>query len=403
MKIAYIVNTYPCLSQTFVSDQVENLVRSGFDVTVIARSRDKLFVNNEAKVVYEPYLGVSMRKLSLLFIKTLIGYLVTSPLLFLCLLGRLPSLRGCNILKFVVSLPFYQDVGDRYDAMVCHFGPNGLRADAMKSLNVISSKLLVFFHGYDISEVIEKRGAHYYDKLFKGKSLLLPVSNYWRERLIELGADPNRCVVLRMGVDINLKSTSAPTTNQGACPKIISISRLVEKKGICYAIEALSLLAQEGIVFEYHIVGSGPLMPELKEMVRQLDLDDFVFFAGSQSHDKVIEVLSRADLMLLPSVTAKNGDMEGVPVSLMEAMVLGVPVIGTYHSGIPELIKHGDRGFLVPERDVSSLSDAIRKLLKDGELRKRFSEAGKIFVEEQFAASKLNLQLIELLNREVYG
>jgi len=112
-------------------------------------------------------------------------------------------------------------------------------------------------------------------------------------------------------------------------------------------------------------------------------------------HAQTLALLEGAEIFILPSVTAGDGDMEGIPVSLMEAMARGMPVISTYHSGIPELVEDGVSGFLVPERDVVALARAIQRTVENGSTWPEIGRAGRCIVEDNFNRRKLGLRLIE--------
>lgn len=141
---------------------------------------------------------------------------------------------------------------------------------------------------------------------------------------------------------------------------MISVARLTEKKGLHVAIEACRLLEQRGVDFRYNILSVGPWERRLRTLIEQYQLDDVVFMQRFKTSDEVNALLNEAALFLLPSVTGIDGDMEGIPVALMEAMAVGIPVIATQHSGIPELIDTGQSGWLVPENDPAALAASLQ-------------------------------------------
>src|SRR5207253_10169038 len=133
-------------------------------------------------------------------------------------------------------------------------------------------------------------------------------------------------------------------------------ARLVPKKGIEYAIRAVAKvvpqLAADGRRVQYQIVGDGQLRDSLVQLTEQLGLDQSVTFLGWKTHAEVAALIAEADALLAPSITADDGDKEGNPVSIMEALAVGRPVFSTFHSAIPEIVRDGVNGFLVAERDV---------------------------------------------------
>jgi colanic acid/amylovoran biosynthesis glycosyltransferase len=140
-------------------------------------------------------------------------------------------------------------------------------------------------------------------------------------------------------------------------------------------------------------VGDGPLLPEAQALVQTLGLSGIVEFRGGLEHGSALALLAQSDAFILPSITASDGNMEGVPVSIMEAMALQKPVISTWHSGIPELVEHGVSGLLVPEQDVETLSRAIEVLADNPAERARLGAAGRVKVERSFNASTLGNEL----------
>ena len=214
---------------------------------------------------------------------------------------------------------------------------------------MIDGKIATIFHGIDISsrEVLN----HYtpeYQQLFRRGDMMLPISDLWAGRLKNMGCPGEKITVSRMGVDME-RFTQRAVKVPGKPLQIISVARLTEKKGLHVAIEACQLLKSRGIPFRYRILGIGPWERRLKTLITQFGLDDQVEMCGFCPSEVVKTMLDDADLFLLPSVTGTDGDMEGIPVALMEAMAVGIPVISTVHSGIPELVESGKSGWLAPE------------------------------------------------------
>lgn len=143
--------------------------------------------------------------------------------------------------------------------------------------------------------------------------------------------------------------------------RILTVGRLVEKKGYMVTLKALATLSSR-VEFEYHIIGGGPLEGVIRETIDEYGLAGKVILHGVMSADAVRVHMTQADIFVLASHEAENGDCEGLPVSLMEAMASGLPVVTTYHSGIPELVDHDRTGFLAREKDVDDLSSQIEKL-----------------------------------------
>ena len=202
-----------------------------------------------------------------------------------------------------------------------------------------------------------------------------------------------------MGVDMRAFKYKERTITETEPLKVLTIGRLVEKKGIEYVIRALANVEPFGRTIEYHIVGDGPLRGYLKDLADRVCPDKRVIFHGSCSSDEVRRQLNQAHLFVLASVTAANGDREGQPVSLIEAQACGLPILSTMHAGIPEAVIHGESGFLVPERDVAALADRLRFLIVNSDKWQAMGRSGRKHVENEFSLDKCTDVITSLYNQ----
>jgi colanic acid/amylovoran biosynthesis glycosyltransferase len=184
--------------------------------------------------------------------------------------------------------------------------------------------------------------------------------------------------------------------------RLVTVGRLVEKKGIEFALLAVHRLVSEGLDLRYDILGDGPLRRRLEAGIEQMGLGGRVKLRGSLGHDQVGEWLSRSHVLLAPSVTANDGDQEGIPNIVREGMAVGLPVVSTRHGGIPELIEDGASGHLVPERDAAALADRIRHLASHSETWGALTAAARTKVEED-NIEKLNDRFVDLLEGLLRG
>lgn len=402
MKVAYIVKSFPVLSETFVLNQITGLLDRGVEVDVYAswrgtedmvhpaiESYSLLERTSYSQGVPENHIGRRAR-MTVLFARALARN-ARSPQAVWRLLryGREDAYRA---LGFVAD----RNGPAEYDAIHCHFGTNGDLALALRTMGVLNGPLLTTFHGYDISRYLLETSYHVYDRLFQEGDLFLPISDYWREKLIELGCPSEKIHVHRMGVDCEQFSFEPRSPPSGDGVRLLSVARLVEKKGIEYAIRAVAEFAHYRPDVEYVILGDGPLRPELEALVAKLEMQDRIKLLGGRPQPEVAAHLRRAHVLLAPSVTGEDGNMEGIPVALMEALATGIPVVSTHHSGIPELVKSGTSGLLAPERDVEALVQCLNRLVTDADLFTRLSVAGRQLVEDEYNIEKLNDRLVEL-------
>ena len=177
----------------------------------------------------------------------------------------------------------------------------------------------------------------------------------------------------------------------------MTVGRLVEKKGIEYVLRAVRVLADRGVEVEYRILGDGPRRDRLAALAAELGVADRVHLQGRHGQQAVREGVEGSDVLVAASVTAADGDEEGIPNVLKEAMALGLPVVGTRHAGIPELIEDGVSGFLVPERDEAALADALQRLARDPGRWAAMGRAGRARIEREYDIHRLNDRLAGLL------
>ncbi|MCA9406994.1 MAG: glycosyltransferase, partial [Candidatus Omnitrophica bacterium] len=227
---------------------------------------------------------------------------------------------------------------------------------------------------------------------------VLPISNYWKNRLIELGCPEGKIYVHHMG--INVDEFQSVERKERDVFSVLTVGRMVEKKGHVFALYAMKKVVEKVKSVEYLIVGDGPLEEELKKLVDTLELQSHVKFLGSVTSEIVLKLCQNTDLFLLPSVVAKDGDSEGIPVVLMEAMAMNLPIVSSIHTGIPELVKDGISGYLVPEKDVQGLADRILQLIQNKDLRKTMGQEGRKVVQKEFNIDLLSKDILNLINHK---
>ncbi|WP_338128803.1 glycosyltransferase [Rahnella perminowiae] len=283
------------------------------------------------------------------------------------------------------------------DVIVSHFGTTAVLANQLRKLNFLKGKLAAVFHGNDISQTrtldIFRDD---YKKLYDDAEFILPVSQLWADKIKNVSGHDDNIHVIRMGISVN-KFSFQPRTVLGNPIRLLSIARLTEKKGISVAINACLLLKQQNVDFDYTVIGDGPLRKELESQAATLGLGDKIAFLGAQTQETVSEYLNNSDVFLLPSVTAADGDMEGIPVALMEAMAIGIPVISTFHSGIPELIEDRVSGFLVNENDAASIAGVVCEIIDNPGLLPDICRNAKQKIDNEFDQDKSYSRMLNIL------
>jgi colanic acid/amylovoran biosynthesis glycosyltransferase len=404
MRIAFIVSTFPEVSQTFVLNQITGLIDRGHDVEIYASGQNTAKLHLEVKtyqlldrVHYRSRPSDNKALLAIQSVHKLCKRCIQDPRL----LVRSKKIfeRGSyteNVRALYLAASFLPSRAS-YDIIFCHFGPNGLRGALMRELGVVEGKLVTVFHGADVTRHVHRFGEDTYGWLFEVGDLFLPISDQWKHRLIQLGCDVKKLLVHRVGVDCNKFSFRPQTSAPQGHVHIVTIARLTEKKGVDLGIRAVAKLACVHRGIRYDIVGDGPCREDLARLVHELDLSGTVRLLGPKDHGEVIEILKSAHILLAPSVTADNGDQEGIPVALMEGMAMGVLVVSTQHSGIPELIQNGVSGLLAPERDVDGLVERLDYLIRHADAWPDMTRAAREQVEKYYDVGKLNDRLVAIL------
>ena len=207
-----------------------------------------------------------------------------------------------------------------------------------------------------------------------------------------------------MGVDLRRFSFHERVPQPGEPVRILTVGRLVEKKGLEYAIRAVAGARERYPDLLYDIVGEGPLRASLEALIGELGVGEVVTLHGAKSGERVRELMAQAHLFVMPSVTASDGDMEGQGLALQEAQASGLPVLATDHNGFSDSIVPGRSGVLVPERDATQLAARLVYLLERPGLWAGMGRAGRRHVEENYDITNLNRRLVELYAeaREIY-
>jgi glycosyltransferase involved in cell wall biosynthesis len=267
-----------------------------------------------------------------------------------------------------------------------HFGVNGTLA--MPVAKRLGLPFITTFYGLD--STLERETSHltsltqqvYFQRqtaLKQEAKLFIAVSDFIKQKLLAKGFPPEKVVAHYTGVDTQALQCDP---NIARDPMVLFIGRLVEKKGCEYLIRAMAQVQSAHPNVELVIIGDGPLRESLESLAAS-QLKRYQFL-GTQSPEVCKAQMHRATLLAVPSVTAANGDSEGLPTVLIEAQAMGLPVVASIHAGIPEAVMHGETGFLAPERDWQQLAQQISTLFVDRDLWQRFSFDGQARVRQKF-------------------
>jgi len=373
-RIVVVQGGFPSTSATFILDQMTGLIDRGFEL--------------ENWATYRPRQSVVHDDISRYKLLERTRYIKFPP-------ENIQADINLWVERFC-QLNQIEDFDD-VDAFHVHYGPNFNFLQPL--FRHLDKFVLVSFHGYDASRYFRLNGDDCYRFLFERADLITTPSHYMKNELVRRGCSPDKVRVHRYGVNLD-KFRSEQTRPAGSPVTLLTVARLVEKKGIEYAIRAVAKMSDR-LNLRYRIVGDGPLRNSLEELTLMLGIDEQVKFLGECNKDEVAREMSAADIFVLTSVTAEDGDQEGVPVSLIEAHAVGLPVISSYHTGIPELVIDGETGLLAEEKDANKITENISKLVENNQLRVSFSQKARRRVKDEFNIMSLNDTLADYLRQGV--
>lgn len=396
MKLAYVLRTLPQPSETFISTEMAEHQAAGHDVHVLAKYADPSVVHDRANarlLSWPPAFSWSdplqpWRHRA-------------STVLWRIARANLQGLSGLNFARYgrpagtLALVGYGQATKSRtpseFDAIHAHFVWNGVAACFLRDIGVLRGPVGVVVHGSDLSQYLNMRGGlTALRRVMREADLVLPVSKHWASTLEQYGCPPEKIRVHHMGVDVDALQHAEPAQAASSRAsrrrglRLASVGRLTAKKGFDTGIEALALLRSRGADVRYDIYGDGELQSELERLAGSLGVEEHVHFQGWIAHADVPQVLANSDVLLVPSRTADDGDKEGIPMVAMEALAIGISVVATDHSGIPELVSDGVTGLLCREGDAEAMANAIARLAQDADLCKRLGAAGQQRIAQRF-------------------
>ncbi len=399
LKLLFGVTSYPTSSDTAVTNQVIGLLGRGHDVRILARGGwDEAQVQGDivqnGLLERTSYRGRRMGRLAdLVTLARGAGRVGVATAIQLI---RTPSDPAAQLLR---TANFLAEHGP-FDVFNVHFGSVARRLIGIKDL-FPAMKFVVSFHGNDFSGYVRQNGVDVYDEVFRRADLILTLSEYSRDCLIALGCPVEKLVVHPLGINLDRFDLLPPRPATGPV-RLISVARLVEKKGHRHAIEAFARVAADHPELRYDLVGDGPLRPQIEQQIQQLPdgIRQRITLHGWQSQDGVAALLAEIDLFVLPSVTSMRwADQEDTPNALIEAQARGLPVISTVHAGIPEIVRDGETGWLVPERNVPVLEAVLRRALAERERWTGMGRAGRAWVSTTFAEQTQTRRFEQMMDR----
>ena len=403
MRIAFLVNFFPKTSETFILNQIIGLIERGHTVDIFARYPDiDDPVHSDVKryqlIERTRYLAIARgRKKRLL---TGARIILKADWNRLSLLLRSTHTWRCGgpAKQLLLEALFLETPlkASTYDVIHCHFGTAGVFGQHLREIGIIKGPLLTTFHGYDIGSYVAQNGAGIYANLFRRGEAITCSSNFIRGKLISAGCDPAKISLFKLGTDLTKFDFIERRIGSDGLIRLITVARLVEKKGLEYSIRAVGNLVGRFPKLDYTIVGDGYLRRDLSLLIEQLNLRENIRLVGWKTQEEIRQLFAESHIFVLASVLSSDGDFEGQGLVLQEAQAMGLPVICTDHNGFSGSIVDGQTGFLVPERDADALSLKLAELIGQPNLWCSIGRKGRAFVEAEFDLGKRNDALVEL-------
>lgn len=398
-----MMSRFPKVTETFILFEIIELIRLGLDIRIYPLLREHEAVRHPdvekvlARVRYLPFLSVPILCANL-------HYLFRRPRAYIRMVAEV-ALGTCRSLNFFVGmlgiLPKTVCLArwmeqDGIEHIHAHFASHpALAALIVHRLTGIPFSFTA--HGSDIhvdQTMLERKVA--------ASAFAVMISEYNTRFVLECTRSDlaPKLRLVRCGVDPDL-FTERPAERSPDLPfQVLCVAALRDVKGHRHLIDACARLRDRGRDFTCHLVGEGPLRSAIERQVKELGLGDRVRLHGSQPRSDVIRHMHAADVVILPSVLASRGNREGIPVTLMEAMACGLPVVSSRLSGIPELVRHQETGLLTEPGDDAGIADALEQLASDPELRRRYGRAGRAWVREAFDFRTNTAALAELFRAQ---
>lgn len=401
MRIAFVVWRFPVLSEPFILNQIVGVLERGHDVQIYAlngapddasKVHDLVqrynLMDRAHLVPPRPETGQAWHVL-----RRFVGPALWRPWAAARVLAR--ALKSETPLKMLNRAAVLLSAG-HFDVVHCQFGSLALPIIEFRKAGLMQGRLVTHFRGVDISSFVRESGEDVYDEVFATGDYFLANCGFFRDKAIALGCPDTRIASHGSGIDLSAFPYRGVTRAEGGRTELISAGRLVEKKGLGHAIQAVAQLVRKGRRVHYTIIGDGPERPRLEALAVELGVAEQVTFLGWRTHTEISQLLAQAHLFLAPCQTAANGNQDAPVNTLKEAMAIGLPVIASRHGGIPELVEHGVSGTLVPERDAAALAAAIDQMLAAPNTWPSIARAGRASVERLYDMNQLNDELVVL-------
>lgn len=400
-KVGYVLSAWPRLSETFILNEVVGVERLGvcLQIFTVKAAKDKS-AHPKVAEVRAPVTCLSMKRNHKAIGLASVRLFLRQPIRF-CQTGlralryrRLAALRCFFQATYLAEMLFRESLTHLH----AHFAHD----PTLVTMFVHYLTGIPYSFTAHAKDIYVKTSPDLLRAEAQSAQAVVTCTEYNRRYIsTQIGSAGNEKLhCIYHGLDLSQFKFRSPRAANGEPPVILSVARLVEKKGLSDLILAADNLRQRGRRFLVEIVGDGPLRQSLEAQVRRLGLNDHVRFLGPLPHERLCRIYQSVSIFALPCIVAADGDRDGIPNVLLEAMASGVPVVSTPVSGIPEVIRSEAEGLLVPPNSPAGLADAVDRLLSSPELGERLALAARAKIETCFSIERNSAQLVSLFQQD---
>lgn len=391
MRILYVLNNFPKLSETFVLNEIIELKNRNIDVEILALR------NPQESIINKDILDHGLLEKTRYFLEpsrtAVIYHSCLSPAFYRMFFKTYKEYGSSLDIKHIVRLAYHSAGYENIDLIHAHFAHEAA-VTGMQIGRILKKPFTFTAHAYEIFN----KGHYSRDRLktlSETADRIFTPSAFNKKYIAgETGVPGEKIGVIRATIDFEKLNKAKHLNLSPDKIKIISIGRLVEKKGFQYLIKSLNIVKKRHGSIELILIGEGDLKDELVSLSEDLGLSNKIKFLGARSNEECIRELANSDIAVLPCVVAGNGDMDVCPLGLQEAMAMEIPVVSTWIGSIPELIENEKEGLLVPARDETALAKAIIYLIESPSVREEMGRRGR---EKIFQEFNVNLQVERLV------
>lgn len=404
-KIVHVLSIFPSKSETFIINLIVESLRAGFSSQILTdhlrsieqSSQQELLTKNglyQNAETFNPVVPENKLKRLFLAVFILIKNLKHFAVFFRTLNSKKYGLKSKTLKMWFQAGVFLK----HRDATVFHghFGINGKLLAEMKAIGAIKGKLITSFYGYDTFSTDINREAlkKEYSGVFAYSDYIITSSQYLYDNLMELNAPKDKIIINPVGVNQEIFEFKKRAYKDSL--NIITVGRLIKLKGQHYGIDAIKILKDKGYNITYTIVGDGEEYEALQERINRNQLQNVVTLLGSKTQKDIIDLLYDNNLFLMTSITNEEGRAEGQGLVTAEAQASGLPVVAFDSGGVSETIDDKKTGFVVEEKNVQAMAEAIEKFIVEPELINKFGYAARKFVEQNFSNTIQSNRILKL-------